>query len=121
MFSLTGRVDFCSPKNYDAPTSDLLFLNDGRGTFTDTSVAAGLTAVRGNGLGVVADDVNGDGRLDLVANDGTPNHLWLNQGGARFTETALARGVAIDQDGAPKAGMACTRPMWTMTATTICW
>ena len=105
-FSLTGRVDFCSPKNYDAPTSDLLFLNDGRGTFTDTSVAAGLTAARGNGLGVVADDVNGDGRLDLfVANDGTPNHLWLNQGGARFTETALARGVAIDQDGAPKAGM----------------
>ncbi len=40
-----------------------------------------------------------------MANDGTPNHLWLNQGGGRFVEVALARGVAIDQDGAPKAGM----------------
>jgi enediyne biosynthesis protein E4 len=40
-----------------------------------------------------------------VANDGTPNHLWLNGGGGRFTESALAWGVAIDQDGAPKAGM----------------
>ncbi len=105
-FSLTGRVDFCSPKNYDAPTSDVLFLNDGQGVFRDVSAAAGLTAARGNGLGVVADDVNGDGRLDLfVANDGTPNHLWINQGGARFIDAALARGVAIDQDGAPKAGM----------------
>ncbi len=105
-FSLTGRVDFCSPKNYDAPTSDLLFVNAATAPSRTASAAAGLTAARGNGLGVVADDVNGDGRLDLfVANDGTPNHLWLNQGGARFTDVALARGVAIDQDGAPKAGM----------------
>ena len=105
-FSLTGRVDFCSPKNYDAPTSDLFFLNRGNGTFVDASAAGGFTAARGNGLGVIADDVNSDGRPDLfVANDGTPNHLWLNQGGARFTDVALARGVAIDQDGAPKAGM----------------
>jgi len=105
-FSLTGVVDYCSPKNYDAPTSDLFFRNDGNGTFTDQSAKAGFTAARGNGLGVLADDVNGDGRMDLfVANDGTPNHLWLNAGGGRFTESALAWGVAIDQDGAPKAGM----------------
>ena len=105
-FSLTGVVDYCSPKNYAAPTTDLLFRNTGRGTFTDVSAAAGITTARGNGLGVVADDVDGDGRVDLfVANDGTPNHLWINQGGGRFVEDALARGVAIDQDGAPKAGM----------------
>lgn len=105
-FSLTGRVDFCSPKNYDAPTRDLFFVNNGDGTFTDASATAGIADARGNGLGVMADDVNGDGRPDLfVTNDGTPNHLWLNQGGARFTEMALGRGVAIDQDGAPKAGM----------------
>lgn len=105
-YSLTGVADYCSPQNYDAPTSDLLFRNNGNGTFTDISTAAGLTAAVGNGLGVIADDVNGDGRLDLfVANDGTPNHLWLNQGGARFVESALMSGVAIDQDGAPKAGM----------------
>lgn len=105
-YSLTGVADYCSPKNYDAPTSGLLFRNNGNGTFTDISRIAGLTAAVGNGLGVIADDVNGDGRLDLfVANDGTPNHLWINLGGARFAESALMAGVAIDQDGAPKAGM----------------
>jgi enediyne biosynthesis protein E4 len=105
-YSLTGVVDYCSPKNYDAPTTDLLFRNNGNGTFTDISRIAGLGSAVGNGLGVIADDVNGDGRLDVfVANDGTPNHLWMNQGGARFTESALMAGVAIDQDGAPKAGM----------------
>jgi hypothetical protein len=105
-FSLTGTVDYCSPKTYAAPTSDLLFHNDGDGTFTDISRAAGLGGAVGNGLGVIADDVNGDGRVDVfVANDGTPNHLWINVGDRRFAESALLSGVAIDQDGAPKAGM----------------
>jgi len=105
-FSLTGRVDYCSPKNYDAPTADVLFRNNGNGTFTDISRDAGLGAAIGNGLGVIADDVNGDGRVDLfVANDGTPNHLWINLGNRRFAESAMMSGVAIDQDGAPKAGM----------------
>jgi hypothetical protein len=105
-YSLTGLADYCSPKNYDAPTSDLLFRNNGNGTFSDISRAAGVAGAVGNGLGVIADDVNGDGRIDLfVANDGTPNHLWINLGGARFAESALMSGVAIDQDGAPKAGM----------------
>jgi hypothetical protein len=105
-YSLTGVIDYCSPKNYDAPTSDLLFRNNGNGTFTDISRAAGLADAVGNGLGVIADDVDGDGRIDLfVANDGTPNHLWMNHGNSRFTEAALLSGVAIDQDGAAKAGM----------------
>ncbi|MEZ5416936.1 MAG: CRTAC1 family protein [Vicinamibacterales bacterium] len=105
-FSLTGVVDYCSPKNYDAPSSDLLFLNRGDGTFVDASTSSGVAGARGNGLGVVVDDVDGDGRPDVfVANDATPNHLWMNQGGGRFREEALTRGVAIDQDGAPKAGM----------------
>lgn len=66
-----------------------------------------VAASRGrNGLGVVAADFDADGRIDVfVANDGTPNHLWTNEGGGRFTDTALLGGVAIDQDGAPKAGM----------------
>ncbi len=105
-YSLTGSIDYCSPKNYDAPATNLLFRNNGNGTFTDISRAAGLGVAVGNGLGVIADDVNGDGRIDVfVANDGTPNHLWINLGHARFAESALMSGVAIDQDGAPKAGM----------------
>lgn len=105
-YSLTGKNDYCSPSNYDAPTADLLFRNNGNGTFTDISRAAGLGNAVGNGLGVIADDVNGDGRVDVfVANDGMPNHLWINRGDRRFAESALLSGVAIDQDGAPKAGM----------------
>ena len=105
-YSLAGLVDYCSPKNYDAPTTSLLFRNNGDATFSDIARAAGLGTAVGNGLGVIADDVNGDGRVDLfVANDGTPNHLWMNLGNARFAETALMSGVALDQDGAPKAGM----------------
>jgi enediyne biosynthesis protein E4 len=105
-YSLTGIVDYCAPRNYDAPTTDLLFRNNGDGTFTDVSRAAGIGAAVGNGLGVVADDFDGDGLVDLfVANDATPNHLWRNLGGWRFEEVAMLSGVAIDQDGAPKAGM----------------
>jgi hypothetical protein len=59
----------------------------------------------GNGLGIVAGDVDGDGRIDVfVANDSTPNHLWLNRGG-RFEESAFAMGCAVDNDGRAKAGM----------------
>jgi hypothetical protein len=105
-YSLTGVQDYCAPRNYDAPTSDLLFHNRGNGTFADVSAQAGLREAVGNGLGVVASDFNADGRIDVfVANDGTPNHLWTNQGGGRFVDTALLAGVAIDQDGAAKAGM----------------
>ena len=105
-YSATGIIDYCSPRNYDTPTADLLFRNNGDGTFADVSRAAGIGAAVGNGLGVIADDVDGDGRIDIfVANDATPNHLWRNLGGWRFEETAMLAGVAIDQDGAPKAGM----------------
>ncbi len=105
-FSLTGVPDYCSPASYDLPSASTLFHNNGDGTFTDVSVRSGLTSAVGNGLGVVAGDFNGDGRLDvMVANDRTPNHLWLNQGGGRFREAALAMGCAVDQDGVAKSGM----------------
>jgi hypothetical protein len=105
-YSLTGIPDYCAPRNYDAPTSDLLFHNERNGRFRDVSKAAGLQAAVGNGLGVVAGDFTGDGRVDLfVANDATPNHFWVNQGAGRFVEQGLLAGVAIDLDGAPKAGM----------------
>ena len=105
-FSLTGVPDYCSPRNYDAPTHDLLFRNQGDGTFADVTAAAGLRSAAGNGLGVVVADFDDDRRPDVVvANDGTPNHLWMNAGGGRFEERGLMSGVALDQDGRAKAGM----------------
>ena len=105
-YSLTGVPDYCSPASYDLPSASTLFHNNGDGTFTDVSARAGIAGAVGNGLGVVAGDFNGDGRIDLfVANDRTPNHLWLNQGGGRFQESALATGSALDQDGTAKSGM----------------
>jgi hypothetical protein len=105
-FSLTGVPDYCSPRSYDLPSSATLYHNNRNGTFTDLSERAGLRHAVGNGLGVVAGDFNGDGHIDVyVANDGTPNHLWLQSGDRRFDEAALKLGCALDEDGRPKAGM----------------
>jgi enediyne biosynthesis protein E4 len=105
-YSMTGVPDYCSPKTYDLPSSATLYHNNGNGTFSDVTDRAGLRAAVGNGLGVVAGDVDGDGRIDVfVANDGTPNQLWLNRGGGRFEDAALMWGSAVDLDGKPKAGM----------------
>jgi hypothetical protein len=105
-FSLTGVPDYCSPKTYDLPSSALLYRNNRDGTFTDVSDRSGLRTAVGNGLGVVAGDVNDDGWIDVfVASDGLPNQLWINRSGRRFENDALAMGCAVDLDGKPKAGM----------------
>ncbi len=103
-FSPAGARDYCNPSVYN-PVPDRLFRNDG-GVFTDVSGPAGLGAAFGNGLGVVTADLNGDGRTDFfVANDGTPNQLWINQGDGSFANTALLAGAAVNADGRAEAGM----------------
>ena len=103
-FAPTGSPDYCNPTVYN-PVPDRLFRNDG-GRFADVSAAAGLGAAFGNGLGVVATDLNGDGRPDLyVANDGTPNQLWVNRGDGSFENTAMLAGAALNADGRAEAGM----------------
>src|SRR5204863_802679 len=105
-YSQTGVPDYCSPASYDLPSAATLYHNNRDGTFTDVTARSGVAAAVGNGLGVVAGDFDGDGRPDIfVANDRTPNHLWLNLGGGRFRESALTMGCAVDQDGAAKSGM----------------
>lgn len=102
----TGARNYCDPQNYDSPSRDVLFRNNGDGTFDDVSIEAGIAKSKGNGLGLVATDLDGDDDLDFfVANDKTPNHMWLNQGGFRFENQAFQLGTAMDDHGIAKAGM----------------
>ena len=97
--------DFCGPKAY-APVPDRLFHNRGDGTFEDVTVASGIGKAYGAGFGVVADDFDGDGWVDLyVGNDGDPNLLWINQHDGTFRNVALWAGAAVDADGAAQASM----------------
>jgi hypothetical protein len=97
--------DYCHPLNFK-PLSNLLYRNNGNGTFTDVSAASGIGSHRGNGLGVVLGDYDDDGVLDVfVANDTTPNFLFHNDGKGRFSEVALRSGVAMASDGRARAGM----------------
>jgi len=101
-----GQADYCSPNSYEAPMTDVLYRNNGDGTFSDVSVDAGIVARRGNGLGVVCGDFTNDGRIDIfVANDQMENHLWRNNGDGTFTDVAVDMGCAVDAHGEPKAGM----------------
>ncbi|MDP6539707.1 MAG: CRTAC1 family protein [Planctomycetota bacterium] len=101
-----GERDYCNPINYNAPTRDTLYRNEGDGTFTDVSEQVGLGAGTGTGLGLACADFDGDGRVDVyVTNDGMPNHLWLQLEPGRFTDRALLAGCAVNSSGAPEAGM----------------
>jgi enediyne biosynthesis protein E4 len=86
---------------------DALYHNNGNGTFTEVSKAAGVSDPNGYyGMGVVWTDVNEDGRPDaFVANDTTPNYLYRNEGRGRFTEIAFGAGVAVNENGSPQACM----------------
>ncbi len=102
------RRDYCAPGVYQ-PLPDRLFRNEGDGRFTDRSEEAGLGRAFGAGLGVVAADLNLDRRVDLyVANDGTPNQLWINQGDGTFQDQGLVSGTAYNIDGVAEAGMGVT-------------
>ena len=102
----TFYVTYCGPTAYGVPAMDRLYRNNGDGTFTDVTKAAGIDVAFGNGLGNVAADFNADGLADLfVANDGTTNQLWMNAGGLRFKEECVLWSCAMDSDGIEKAGM----------------
>ena len=100
-----GYREYCHPRSFRGVT-DLLFHNDGDGTFTDVSNEAGLAKLAGKSLGVAFADYDGDGRIDVyVANDSVPAFLLRNEGSGRFRDTALAAGVAYNAEGAAVAGM----------------
>ena len=107
-YSSTGVRDYCSPVTYK-PAGDRLFYQRPGGRFEDVTTATGIDRDKGNGLGVVCADFNGDGRTDIyVANDGVPNFLWLQRRDGTFQDQALLAGAAVSDGGMPEAGMGVT-------------
>ena len=102
-------LDYCGPRQFDG-VPDQLYRNNGDGTFSDETEAAGIRLPDGGklarGLGVVCADLTGDGWDDIfVANDGEANQLWVNQGDGTFAEEGIMRGVAVNRDGTTEASM----------------
>src|SRR5947208_4729812 len=105
-----GRKFYCIPRVF-RPTANVLFHNNGDGTFTEVSRGTDIEKALGKGLGVVATDINNDGRTDLfVANDTVQNFLFVNRGADKagkwkFEEIALPAEVAFSEGGQPRSGM----------------
>jgi hypothetical protein len=103
--SVIGSLDYCPPRVYRAQPSHL-YHNEGDGTFTDVTVAAGTAREFGPALGVSTADFNADGWIDIyVANDGAQNQLWINQHDGTFKNMALLAGAALSPEGQAKASM----------------
>ena len=101
----SSRQSYCAPSNY-AGVADRLYRNLGNGRFEDIGERAGIAAAARAGMGVVADDFDGDGRTDFyVASDAEENLLWLSQGGFRFVDGALLGGAAVNGYGIAEASM----------------
>jgi hypothetical protein len=104
-FDSLGARDYCGPRSYRS-VPDRLYRNEGSGRFTDVTESAGISRADGAGLGVVAGDYNLDGWLDLfVANDATPNRLWINQRDGRFVDEGVLSGTAFNAAGNPEGSM----------------
>ena len=86
---------------------NILFHNNGDGTFSDVSESAGIFSANGTyGLGVLTADFDNDGWPDIyVANDSTASALYQNKHNGKFTDIALESGCALSADGKPQAGM----------------
>jgi hypothetical protein len=96
----------CGPRGLKGEP-DHLFHNNGDGTFTDVSQKAGVgDPNRYYGLTAVFADLNNDGKVDLVvADDSTPNYLYLNKGNGTFEDDSYASGYALNENGRETASM----------------
>lgn len=105
-----GRRFYCIPRVFNG-THSLLFHNNGDGTFTNVTAGTPIEKAAGKSLGVVATDINNDGRMDLfVANDTVQNYLFLNRGPGpdgktKWEEMGLAAEVAMSENGDARSGM----------------
>jgi hypothetical protein len=97
----------CGPRGL-LPEPDHLFHNNGDGTFTEVSVKAGVADLKPTyyGLASLFIDLNNDGKVDLlVADDSTPNYLYINKGDGTFENDSYVSGYALNENGRETASM----------------
>ena len=100
-----GARDYCTPRAY-RPVPDRLYRNEGNGRFVNVTEPSGISKADGAGLGVAVGDYNADGWLDVyVANDATPNQLWINRRDGTFADEGLLSGAALSGAGSPEGSM----------------
>jgi hypothetical protein len=100
-----GKRLSCPPSMY-VGEPNILYHNNGDGTFTDVSKEIGIAAQVGKGMGVAIADYDGDGWMDIfVANDNERDFLFRNRGGKKFDEVGVEASVAFNEDGVPVSSM----------------
>jgi enediyne biosynthesis protein E4 len=104
--SYKGIQVACGPPGLEGG-KNILYRNNGDGTFTDVSAKAGILDTVGTyGLSVAVADLDNDGWPDIyVANDSTAATFYRNQRDGTFKDEAIESGVAFSPDGKPQAGM----------------
>ena len=101
-----GHPAYCSPVDF-LGTPNILYRNNGDGTFTDVSEQSHISQYVGKGMGLAFADYDNDGFTDIfVSNDTFENYLFHNNGDGTFTNVALNAGVAYNAFGNAIAGMA---------------
>jgi hypothetical protein len=100
-----GADVFCGPVGLPGQP-DVLYHNNGDGTFTDVTAKAGIRDPNYYGFGVIFSDLDNDGWPDIyVANDSQPNLLFRNNRNGTFSEVGLSSGTALNEAGRPQSGM----------------
>ncbi len=101
-----GLIAYGHPRTYKG-TPDVLYRNNGDGTFTNVAEHAGVTNPdEGRGMEVVVCDYDNDGLSDIyVANDTNRNFLYHNNGEGTFTDGSLFTGTGYDENGIPEGSM----------------
>jgi hypothetical protein len=101
-----GILVACGPPGLPGG-KNILYHNEGDGTFVDVSQKSGMwTAIGTYGLSVAASDLDGDGWPDIyVANDSAPATLYQNQKDGTFRDIAIEAGAALSAEAKPQAGM----------------
>jgi hypothetical protein len=100
-----GADVFCGPVGLPGQP-DVLYHNNGDGTFTDVTAKAGIRDPNYYGFGVIFSDLDNDGWPDIyVANDSQPNLLFRNNRNGTFSEAGLSSGAALNEAGRAQSGM----------------